>query len=88
MPMFGRDTELKDLAALVDGPGDQSGVLIDGEPGIGKSTLVEATVAAAAVAGLRVLRTAGIEAEHDFAYAGLHRRDLAALLPAADATAG
>ncbi|MFX0581205.1 ATP-binding protein [Nocardia nepalensis] len=73
MPMVGRDTELKDLAALVDGPVDRSGIVIEGEPGIGKSALVEETVAAAAVAGLRVLRTAGVEAEHGLAYAGLHR---------------
>ncbi|WP_433199585.1 AAA family ATPase [Nocardia sp. CA-107356] len=73
MPIFGRDTELKDLGSLVDGPGDWSGILIEGEPGIGKSALVEEAVAAAAVAGLRVLRTAGVEAEHNLAYAGLQR---------------
>ncbi len=73
MPMFGRDAELKDLGALVDGPGDRSGILIEGEPGIGKSALVEAAIAAAAVAGLRVLRTAGVEAEQSLPYAGLHR---------------
>ncbi|GAB0101413.1 LuxR family transcriptional regulator [Nocardia sp. JMUB6875] len=71
MPMFGRDTELKELSALVDNPGDRSGFLIEGEPGIGKSTLVEAAVAVAT--GLRVLRTVGLEAEHGLAYAGLHR---------------
>ncbi|WP_280217176.1 ATP-binding protein [Nocardia neocaledoniensis] len=73
MPMFGRDSELKELAALVAGPEDRSGVMIEGEPGIGKSTLVEHAVAAAADAGLRVLRTTGVEAEHGLAYAGLHR---------------
>ncbi|MFE3101596.1 ATP-binding protein [Nocardia tengchongensis] len=73
MPLFGRDTELKDLSALVDGPGDRSGILIEGEPGIGKSTLVEQTTAAATGAGLRVLRTAGVEAESNLAFAGLQR---------------
>ncbi|SNY88757.1 regulatory protein, luxR family [Nocardia amikacinitolerans] len=73
MPMFGRDTELKDLAALLDGPGEGSGILIEGEPGIGKSALVEETIAAAAVAGVTVLRTAGVEAEQTLVYAGLHR---------------
>ncbi|MGY1940705.1 ATP-binding protein [Nocardia gipuzkoensis] len=73
MSMFGRDTELKDLAALVDGVGEGSGILVEGEPGIGKSSLVEWTVATAAAAGLRVVRTAGVEAEHGLAYAGLHR---------------
>ncbi|WP_067848051.1 ATP-binding protein [Nocardia lijiangensis] len=73
MSLLGRDTELKDLSALVDGPGDRGGILIEGEPGIGKSTLVEQTAAAAAAAGLRVLRTAGVEAESNLVFAGLHR---------------
>ncbi|MFC9438895.1 AAA family ATPase [Nocardia sp. NPDC057030] len=73
MPLVGRDAELKALAALLDGPAEQSGILIEGEPGIGKSALVEAAVAAAAVAGLRVLRATGVEAEHNLPYAGLHR---------------
>ncbi|WP_157574177.1 AAA family ATPase, partial [Nocardia jejuensis] len=73
MPMFGRDTERKSLAALVAAPQDHSSILIEGEPGIGKSTLVDATVTVAAEAGSRVLRTAGAEAEHGLAYAGLHR---------------
>ncbi|MBF6468347.1 AAA family ATPase [Nocardia beijingensis] len=73
MPLFGRETELKNLRALVDGPEDRSGILIRGEAGIGKSALVNEAVAAAAVAGARVLRTAGVEAEQHYAYAGLHR---------------
>ncbi|WP_159846826.1 ATP-binding protein [Nocardia sp. CY41] len=73
MPLFGRETELKDLRALVDGPEDRSGILLQGEAGIGKSALVNEAVAAAAVAGARVLRTAGVEAEQHYAYAGLHR---------------
>ncbi|MEV0707779.1 AAA family ATPase [Nocardia aurea] len=73
MSLFGRDSELKDLAALLYGPHDRGGALIVGEAGIGKSALAEETVAAAAVAGVRVLRTAGTEAEQHFGYAGLHR---------------
>ncbi|MBL1075368.1 AAA family ATPase [Nocardia sp. 2] len=73
MPLFGRDIELKDLSALVDRPGERSGILIEGEPGIGKSTLVEQTVATASTAGVRVLRTAGVEAESTLVFAGLHR---------------
>ncbi|WP_067824375.1 AAA family ATPase [Nocardia inohanensis] len=73
MPMFGRDIEQKELSALVDGLGERSGILIEGEPGIGKSTLVEQTAAAAAGIGVRVLRTAGVEAESNLVFAGLHR---------------
>ncbi|MEU7631171.1 AAA family ATPase [Nocardia sp. NPDC049220] len=73
MLLFGRNAELKDLGALVDGPRDRSGILIQGQPGIGKSALVDEAVAAAAIAGLRVVRTAGVEAEQNYAYAGLQR---------------
>ncbi|MEV6832293.1 AAA family ATPase [Amycolatopsis sp. NPDC051102] len=73
MALSGRDTELKELGELVDGPEDRSGVLIRGEAGIGKSALVASTAAAASVAGLRVLRTTGAEAERNLAYAGLHQ---------------
>ncbi|WIX84870.1 LuxR family transcriptional regulator [Amycolatopsis sp. DG1A-15b] len=73
MALSGRDTELKELGELVDGPADRSGVLLRGEAGIGKSALVASTAAAASVAGLRVLRTTGAEAERNLAYAGLHQ---------------
>lgn len=73
MTLHGRDAELKELTELVDGPEGRVGVLIRGEAGIGKSALVAAASAAASVAGMRVLRTAGAEAEQDFAYAGLHQ---------------
>ncbi|MGW5748870.1 ATP-binding protein [Amycolatopsis sp. NPDC003861] len=73
MALTGRDTELKELGELVDGPEDRGGVLIRGEAGIGKSALVASTAAAASVAGLRVLRTTGAEAERNLAYAGLHQ---------------
>lgn len=51
----------------------RSGILIEGEPGIGKSALLDETIATAASAGLRVLRTTGVQAEYGLAYAGLHR---------------
>src|SRR4051812_38527966 len=73
MALHGREAELKELGELVDGPEDRSGVVLRGEAGIGKSALVAETAAAASVAGLRVLRTAGAEAERNLAYAGLHR---------------
>ncbi|MFE3174636.1 AAA family ATPase [Amycolatopsis sp. NPDC059090] len=73
MTLHGRDAELKELTELVDGPEGRVGVLIRGEAGIGKSALVAAATAAASVAGMRVLRTTGAEAEQDLAYAGLHQ---------------
>ncbi|WP_410673867.1 AAA family ATPase [Amycolatopsis sp. cmx-4-68] len=73
MVLHGRETELKELRELVDGPEDRCGVLIRGEAGIGKSALAAETAAAASVAGLRVLRTTGAEGEQHLAYAGLHQ---------------
>ncbi|MEV4149217.1 AAA family ATPase [Amycolatopsis sp. NPDC049691] len=73
MALRGREAELKELGELVDGPEDRSGVVIRGEAGIGKSALVAETADAASVAGLRVLRTTGAEAEQNLAYAGLHQ---------------
>jgi DNA-binding CsgD family transcriptional regulator len=73
MVLHGREAELKELGELVDGPEDRGGVVIRGEAGIGKSALVAETAAAASVAGLRVLRTTGAEAERNLAYAGLHQ---------------
>ncbi|MFJ6673866.1 AAA family ATPase [Actinosynnema sp. NPDC091369] len=71
--LLGREAELKVLAELVDGPCGHRGVLLRGEPGIGKSALVASAVAAASIAGLRVLETTGTEAERHFPYAGLHQ---------------
>ena len=50
----------------------QSGVLVvRGEPGIGKTELVEAVVAA--VAGMRIVRAAGVESEMELPYAALQQ---------------
>jgi tetratricopeptide (TPR) repeat protein len=61
--LIGRDSELATLAGLVrkvaDGRG--SSVLIEGEPGIGKSALVAAALAGAATAGCQVFWGAGDE---------------------------
>ncbi|MEU4745633.1 AAA family ATPase, partial [Actinosynnema sp. NPDC023658] len=63
MPLLGRDAELKVLAEFVGGPRGRNGVLLRGEPGIGKSALVAEAVSSAAIAGLRVLTTTGAEVE-------------------------
>ncbi len=48
MPLFGREAERKDLGALIDGPEDRSGILIQGSARIGKTALVDEAAAAAA----------------------------------------
>ena len=44
-----------------------------GEAGIGKSALLEAAVRRAGVAGVRVLRTTGVQSEAQLPFAGLHQ---------------
>jgi tetratricopeptide (TPR) repeat protein/DNA-binding XRE family transcriptional regulator len=61
--LLGRDSELAMLTGLVAGlrAGQGSAVLIEGEPGIGKSALVEAAVAPAANAGYEIFWGTGDE---------------------------
>ncbi|WP_280479705.1 hypothetical protein [Nocardia asiatica] len=46
MPLCGREAERKDLGALIDGPEDRSGILIQGSARIGKTALVDEAAAA------------------------------------------
>ena len=66
------------LARAADG---FSGTLVlRGEVGVGKTALLDETVAAATAAGLQTARLTGVEPETQLGYAGLHRF----LLPFAD----
>lgn len=69
--LVGRQQAQRDLEALLSGARlGQSGVLVvRGEPGIGKSALLEDAVARAA--GLQVLRARGAEVERELPFAGL-----------------
>ncbi|HEX6452331.1 MAG TPA: AAA family ATPase [Trebonia sp.] len=72
--LIGRDRELAVLIDLVDRVADESAaILILGDPGIGKSSLLRAAVEHAARSGLRVMSITGVEAEADLAFAGLHQ---------------
>jgi hypothetical protein len=65
--------------AVVDGVLSQaragaSGVLlVAGEPGVGKSALLEYAVASASASGFQVVRAAGVEPEMELAFAGLQQ---------------
>ncbi len=69
----GRRNECETLDRLVaDAKAGQSQVLVlRGEPGVGKSALLEHVMGRAA--GCRVLRAAGVESEMELAFAGLHQ---------------
>jgi len=52
---------------------DGEALLLLGEPGVGKTVLLDAAGAAASEAGILVLRARGVEFEADVPYAGLHQ---------------
>ena len=73
MPLIGRVKEctaLDDLLASAR-QGMSSAIVLHGEPGVGKSALVGH--AAESALDFRILRIAGVEAEHGLPFAGLQR---------------
>jgi DNA-binding CsgD family transcriptional regulator/tetratricopeptide (TPR) repeat protein len=73
-PIIGREHELARLKELVDGVSARgAALLVRGEPGIGKSTLLAAAVRYAETAGVRVLRANGVQSEAHLPFAGLHQ---------------
>ena len=72
--LLGRDDELAQLYDLIDGIGQRGGALVvRGEAGIGKSTLLEAAALRARERDVAVVSATGIPSEARFAFAGLHQ---------------
>jgi DNA-binding CsgD family transcriptional regulator len=70
--VVGREQELGSISAFLDDPVEESGpFVLEGEAGIGKSTLWLAAVTAARERGLRVFSSRPAEAERDLAHVGL-----------------
>ncbi|MBA2897456.1 AAA family ATPase [Nonomuraea soli] len=73
--LCGRKQEMAVIDRLLDGGG---ALIVRGEPGIGKTALIDYAVAATSgirvpgAAGMRILRATGIEAEADLPFAALH----------------
>ena len=92
-PIFDRERELARIGQLLDGVSERgAALLVRGEPGIGKSTLLAAASQRAEAAGMRVLRTTGVQSEARLPFAGLHQLVLPVLgraehLPAPQRTA-
>ncbi len=70
--VIGRSEELARIDRLLASArlGTSDALVITGEPGIGKTALLDE--AAALAAGTRVLRATGYASERDIPYAGLH----------------
>jgi predicted ATPase len=72
--LVGREPELRTIHELVDGVGEHgSALVLRGEPGIGKSTLLEEASRYAEAQGLTILSTTAVESETRLPFAGLHQ---------------
>jgi hypothetical protein len=86
--LVGRRIELTRLSRLLTEDAART-VVVTGEPGLGKTALIEQMCVRAAAAGWQVVRVLGVAAEEPFALGGLHQlmlrlEDVAAGLTKAD----
>jgi DNA-binding CsgD family transcriptional regulator len=72
-PLLGRQAECQQLERLVEAVrcGESRVLVISGAAGVGKSMLLDSLVAHAS--GCRVVRAAGVQAEAELSFAGLHQ---------------
>jgi len=72
--VVGRDSEIRILEELLDGVRDGGAcMLIRGDAGLGKSTLLLAAKERARARGMLVFSTTGVESEAHLPFAGLHQ---------------
>lgn len=72
-PFVGRDAELERLFRAVESASADPVVLLVGDVGMGKSTLLGRAVRRAGASGARVLRAEGSESESNLPFSALHR---------------
>jgi DNA-binding CsgD family transcriptional regulator len=73
-PLFGREIETQMLGDLLDQGHDRGGSLVvSGEPGIGKSALLQEASTRARGDGMLVLTATGVQCEAQLPFAGLHQ---------------
>ncbi|MGV9937174.1 helix-turn-helix transcriptional regulator [Streptomyces olivaceoviridis] len=70
--MVGREREQEVLSGFVTAPGGQA-LVLRGDTGVGKSALLDHVADLAAHGKHRVIRAAGVEAESELPFAGLHQ---------------
>ncbi|MGO9976017.1 MAG: ATP-binding protein [Solirubrobacteraceae bacterium] len=72
--LIGRGPELELIMSFLDrAVTDGEALLLLGEPGVGKTALLEVAAASASAAGGLVLRAAGVEFEAELTFSGLHQ---------------
>src|SRR3954470_14452784 len=71
--LTGRRTECDVLDGLIDAVrvGESRALVVRGEPGVGKTALLEFVIGRAS--GCLVARAAGVQSEMELAFAGLHQ---------------
>src|SRR5258708_1495178 len=71
--LHGRRVEREVLERLLEavGGGQSRVLVVSGEPGVGKTALVESVIASAS--GFGVMRAVGVESEMELAFAALHQ---------------
>jgi DNA-binding CsgD family transcriptional regulator len=72
--LYGRAEEQSVIAGLLTGAqeGRSAALVIRGEPGIGKTALLDFAATVACAAGFQVIRGTGVECEAELSFAGLH----------------
>lgn len=74
MSLVGRTSELQALEALlVEAENEGTALLLQGDPGVGKTALLDALTGRARAGGLRVLQVVGVESEQELAFSALHQ---------------
>ena len=71
--LLGRRGECALIGAFLDWPADDTALLLRGEPGAGKTVLLDAAADAASAAKAWVLRAAGVQSEAELTFSGLHQ---------------
>lgn len=69
--LVGREVEEHLIDTLVSGAAGDGALVFAGEPGAGKTALLNVAEQAAAAAGFQVIRTTGVEFDADVSFAGL-----------------
>jgi DNA-binding NarL/FixJ family response regulator len=72
--LVGRDEDVQRIRALLsDGTGGGGATLLIGDPGTGKTALLDQIATDAGADGVQVLRGSGVQFESDISYSGLHQ---------------
>ena len=75
LDLVGREPEVQRLKLFVSRIAEESGdaLLLSGDPGVGKTSLLDFAAVLAADSGIRLLRATGSQFEANISYSALHQ---------------